>query len=127
MKTLFIIIIGVMLSVPSFAQQKITAQFPKAAFAGKSGGEITADEIIKAGELLPTNSELKVKSFSLTFVNDKKDLYTLKSNSNKLNANMISYLKNLKSGQKFFVEDIETVKSDGAVIKLESLTFTIKD
>jgi hypothetical protein len=125
MRTIIIIAIALFFSTAAFAQQKIAAQFPKASFAGKSSGEVTADEIITAGELLSTNSELKVKSFTMTFNFSDKPV-SASSKSSKLTESMKGYLKELKSGQKVTVENIETVKADGVVIKLEPLIFILK-
>jgi hypothetical protein len=125
MRTLFILATMLLLTLTANAQIQIAAEFPKASIAGKSSGEVTIDEIIKAGELLTNNNELKVKSFSLTFKLDG-DLVTTTSKSNKITDKMTGYLKQLTPGQKLYFEDIETTKADGAVIKLQPVWFIIK-
>jgi hypothetical protein len=125
MKKSVLLIILLVFSLATNAQQLLTAQFPKVTIAGKSSGEITVKEIISAGGLQTTHSSLTITHFVFTIKNDGNSV-TAASNSAKLTNQMIGYLKSLKKGDKFYIEEIETVTSSGKVIQLAPQNFAIK-
>jgi hypothetical protein len=125
MKAIIVITLALFFTVAASAQQKIAAQFPKATLAGKSSGEITVNEILKAGALSTTSSELKIVSFSFS-LKDGKNVISLDNKTAKFSESTLGFVRNLQAGKTLYVENIETVKFDGVAIKLEPVKFTIK-
>jgi hypothetical protein len=125
MKRIVFLAFIMIISTTVFAQQKITAKYPKATIAGKSAGDITINEIVTAGELLTTNPEIKITHFAFT-LKSGNDLVTEISNSNKITDNMVGFIRKMGRGQKLVVEKIEATTPDGKTINLETLIFFIK-
>jgi hypothetical protein len=126
MKKFILVVFAIVFSFSAFSQQKIDAQFPKATIAGKSAGDITLEEITKAGELQTTIYELTIVGFTLSYSKGNGDLVSMVSTTNKFTENMIILLKDLKKGQKFILEDIKVVSPDGKKFNLETSKFVIK-
>ena len=126
MKKPFLLMMMLLLSLAAAAQIAITADFPKVSIAGKTGGEITIDEMINVGGLGTTNTELIITKFTMTFFPAEDHLITLTSNSAEFSQAMISNISGFKAGGKFYIEDIEVMIPDGRIIQLASQTFTIK-
>jgi hypothetical protein len=125
MRGIVFLAIAFIFCTTAFAQREIPAQFPKATIAGKSAGEITINEILKAGALLPTSSELTIVHCAFT-TKIGNDLITETSNSSKITDNMIGVVRKMVKGQKLVVDQIEAKTSDGKTINLETLIFFIQ-
>jgi hypothetical protein len=125
MKKFILFVTVILFSFAALAQQKIAAEFPKANIAGKSGGDITVDEIIKAGTLQMANKDFTISEFSFTFML-AAGTNTINSPTDKMTPEMIAAVQRLAKGQKFVVEKIKAIRSDGSVNWLDAFTFTIK-
>lgn len=111
--------------VATQAQQSLDVKFPKATIAGKSGGDITIGEIVRAGEVRTTNETLNVVRFAIVN-NPGGAIIQENKTDNEIGTGMLAYIRSLTPGSKLCIDRVEAANNTGAVIKLEPVQFTIK-
>ena len=103
----------------------------KASVNNKFDGEITKEELLKAGEVsvymqnFDFDLKFKVVSFNVTGTIDEFE-EEVSSNSSKFTEKQIRFIKLVESGQKLYIENIKAVGPDGAIRKLGTLVFKLK-
>jgi beta-lactamase regulating signal transducer with metallopeptidase domain len=104
---------------------------PVAMVGGKKGGQISKEDLIKAGGMAVV---LENFDFDMVFKVSKFELSTTingsvikeSSNSNLLTSSQIAKINELSSGQKIYFENIYCVGADGAERLLSPVMFEIK-
>jgi hypothetical protein len=106
------------------AQQQFAEEIPHATLAGKNCGLITLNEISMAGKLQSSNPQIQIVHFALTMINDGVLIFRA-TQGNQISVPMMVQLKQLTTGQKFIVDEISALNSNGQIIQLKPLRFTL--
>jgi hypothetical protein len=111
---------------PVFIEKKEVMVFaePEANIAGKSGGDISREELLKEGKVLCTG-DYRVERYKLSIVSNEinRDTY---STGEILTENMLAALEKVHPGGKIHIEYIHIIpKSGGRSREATPLTFTL--
>ena len=97
----------------------------KATIAGKTGGEITRKDLLKAKELMVDKAGSHITDFKMTVVNaGGQEEFTGKGN--KLSEAMRNAIKNASPHAKVFFEYIRCVEKDGGSHLLSPISLELK-
>lgn len=97
---------------------------PRATLAGKSSGEISKDEIYKAGKLEARGFE--IASFNLSVVTSERTIVQKTAVSDELSEDMLALIRKAEVGQKLYFEKIVAKNKAGKEFKVESVILVLK-
>jgi hypothetical protein len=87
--------------------------------------KLDQEELMKIKQLNCSNKDYKIISFAL-ISKISEDLCSFKSSDNTLSPEMKKAINSNKSGAMFWIEKISCKGSDGKILKLPSISITIK-
>ncbi len=121
MKTFISIVSIIFYGLALYAQP----QDPKAKLAGHSEGIITKSEILSVEKLIPTQPDIIILSFTLSY-SKGDDIIELISKSDNLTLEMKDHIKQIQAGTEISFENIKAKQGD-KILLLESVNLKLKD
>lgn len=99
---------------------------PKVSIAGKSEGSISKTELLAKGKLIPSNNDIMIVSFSISYPISEDDIVELYSASDTLTQEMKDHILKLKPGTNLTIENTKAKRGDKILI-LEAITLNIME
>jgi hypothetical protein len=99
---------------------------PKATIGGLSEGSISKIELAKVEKIIPSQNDIVIISFTMSYNVGEDDIVELVSTSSSLTTEMKDNIKQLKAGTEISFENIKA-KRGLTVLILESVTLKLKD
>lgn len=111
--------------------KRVPSPTPK--IANTSSGNISPNAMIAAGAIIPQMPEdfefdynFQITSFNFIGTRRGGDLFEERGSGNRLNNQMVEYIKNARSGDKIWIEDIVAKSPDGVTRSLSNISLVIQ-
>jgi len=104
---------------------------PAAMVAGKKGGKIEKDVLLEQKEIsvvmenFDFDLKFTIQSFTFSTTNKKGYYRSLPVQGSVFSQELLNLFKNIKSGERFNIEDIKVIGPDGGIRDLPSIVFEI--
>jgi undecaprenyl pyrophosphate synthase len=122
MKTIFLLISALLIlsGASIYAQNKL-----QASIAGKTGGTITAKELLDAGKLIVSDDHWLITSYRFSAYAVNRNAIEIENSSDTLSPRIKEVLPTLPAGTKIYFEYIKAKDVTGLTKQLPALAFTL--